>query len=249
MAIGTPTRVLGPASSYPTSIASFTTSAFTPTAGQLLIAVTSSESPAQDMTAANSAIAVSNSHAGSWSWTTLTQYYVTSGANSNEQITLHYAFVPATPGSGTVTFTFNTGSNPTNKNRVIFITNIYSISGVDTSGTVIQSTSSAATASTHTLTLSTPVASSLVFAAIGDSFIGAGVTNIAPPTNHTELNEDVAGGPGTTGSINLETAYDNASAGTSVNWTNVSNGFGSGAIAVELRELSAGTPRRVMVVS
>lgn len=240
MAIGTPARVSGPHSNYAVTTSSFTTGSFTPTAGRLLIAVTSSESPAGTLeTGSGDSIAISQTHAGSWSWTSLYQFYVANSSQWWEQITLHYAIVPNSPGAGTITFTYNDGSAPEDEQRVIFITNIYDIAGIDTVTPVIQSKTGQTTGSSQTLTLnSTPATSSVVFGVIGDSFIGTGYTNIAPPTGYTELNEDRADN---SGAINLETCYKAGSAGTSLNWTNVSGGFGSGAIAIEIAEASTGS--------
>lgn len=242
MAIGTPTRITGPHSNHATTTSSFTTGSFTPTATNLLIAVSSSESGPGTLEDAHGLLTISNSHSGSWSWTTLNQFYVPNGGTFYEQITLSYAIVPSTPGSGTITYTYNDGSAPEDRDRVIFITNVYEVSGVDTVAPVTQSIKGNATATTQTLTFgSSLAASSLAFAALGDSFSGGGFTNIVVPTNYTELNEDRADN---TGSINLITAYDNASAGTSVNWTNVSGGFGSGSIAIEIKEASGGAVNR-----
>jgi hypothetical protein len=250
MAVGTPTLLSGPLS-YFSGVAtnSVTSSAFTPTAGRLLVVATSSEDPAANLSVGHGEILLSQTHAGTWSWTSITKYYVTAGATFNEQITLHYAIVPSTPGSGTMTFTFNTGSAPQDRQRVIFIANFYEITGIDVAAPVTQNITGLATTTSQTITLgATPATSSLVFGALGDSFSGSGFTNIAPPTGYTELNEDKGS---TSGAINLETAYKNGSAAAGLTWTNISSGnFGSGAIAIEVKDAGAAPPtRRVMVIA
>jgi len=243
MAVGIPTRVYGPGVHSTTNIDSFTTSSFTPTAGSLAVLAMTTQQGDGLLDDSNGQLSLSQTHAGSWSWTILGN-----GANSTSdpngatyygRVFLAYAIVPASPGSGTMTFTFNGGGGAINRNRNIVIANIYELTGVDTSAPVTQSIiNRAGSVSTNTATFASSLAStSLAFATVGNSYETVD-TNIVVPTNYTELHEDPSLDP----SFNQQlcSGYDLTSAGTSVNWTVLSALFGSSTIAIEIKEASVG---------
>lgn len=233
MAVSAPTRVTGSKYEFATTTSSFTTDSFTAVSGRLYVALTSSESPAGTFGTSNGdVIAISQTHTGSWSWTKINQFYVPNASNWYERISVFYAVAPVTS-TGTITFTSNDGSAPENQQTVIFIESVFEFTGMDQTSPVRQSKTGNSTSTSQALTLdSTPQPTSLIFGMIGDSFSGSSYTNIAPPSGWTEFTEDRAGD---SGSINTETAYVRNTSSTGLTWTNVSGGFGSGAVALEIQ--------------
>lgn len=244
MAIGTPSRVYGPGIHYGSNVNSFTTGSFTPTASRLLVACLTTQQGDGLMDDSNGHVGITQTHSGSWSWTILgnssNATFDPNGGTYYGRVFMAYAIVPATPGSGTVTFTFNSGVGALNRNRNIVISNIYQIDGIDTTSPVTQSIiARAGSTSTNTATFgSSLAASSMAFALVGNSYETTD-TNIAVPTNYTELHED----PSLDGLFNQQlcVAYDLTSAGTSVNWSSLSALFGSSTIAIEIKEAASGT--------
>lgn len=234
MAVSTPNRVTGSKYEYAVTTNSFTTDSFAVTAGRLYVAFTSSESPPGTFaTGHGDVITPSQTHSGTWNWKQVNQFYVDNGGGTwYERINVFWAIAPASS-SGTLTFTSNDGSAPEDRQTVIFIESVYEFaSGFDPYNPVRQYATSQTLATTHSVTLPMdPYSDSLVFGMIGDSFVGSGYTNITPPSGFTEYNEDRAG---SSGSINCETAYKNGNAGRTAQWGNVSNGFGSGAMLMEI---------------
>lgn len=241
MAIGTPTRIYGPGVHNSSNVNSFTSSSFTPTTGRLIVACLTTQNQAGALNDANGQLGLSQTHAGSWSWTILgngaNATFDPNGATYYGRVFLAYAIVPSTPGAGTLTFNFNT-SGSVNRNRNIVITNVYEVDGVDTSAPVTQSIiARAGSVSSNTATFGSSLASSsMAFALVGNSYETTD-TDIIVPTNYTELHET----PSADGFFNQQlcVAYDNGSAGTSVNWTGLSALYGSSTIAIEIKEAVA----------
>lgn len=255
MAIGTPSSLAGPTwnSGVVNSRAS---SSYTPTVGNVLLAciVSQSNTDPGGLTAAAGLELISTTHAG-LTWTPVITNGVVfdpSGASYYARMIVYWATCPASPGSGTTTFTFNDGSAPENIQRNQTIYNIISISGVDPYNPIVQSKSNTGTTATSlTATLdATPKPDSIVVGFCAVAYGASGTdTNIGVPTNHTELSET----NGTDASYNdqLVVSYDIAGAGTSLNFTNFPTTgtatSGSAIIGVELRALNKGIPPALMM--
>lgn len=150
---------------------------------------------------------------------TWTVYSATFFDPTSANIAIGVAKCGPTPGSGTITATFNVSL----VRRTLITCQI--ASGFDTITPVRQSkTGGQSGGTTLALTLnSVPAPDSLVIGAVEHRQTTA--SNAAPGTNFTELNE-TAGGTGTS----LEVEYDQDNATTTVDWTNIS----TTAVAVAL---------------
>lgn len=254
--ISAPTRLEGPGVHNSSDVNSYTTGSFTPTAGRLLVCSLSTQNQLGQLQTATGTMTISQTHSGTWTWTYLSELFdLNTGSSYYGRNFIAYAVVPATPGAGTITYTFNTGSGGTSKNRNIIIENVYEIDGVDQTNPVVQAITGRSTTSTSvTITYPvTPGISAMSISNVGNSY-DTSDTNIAVPTNYTELHENSSADA--TNNQQLCTAYDLSSVGTSVNWTTLSNLYGAGAIALELRSALTGssppagdTTRRAIVIS
>lgn len=228
---------------YGSDVDSRTTSSFTPTAGRILVVCVDSQNQLGQLNDSTGTMAISNTHSGSWTWTILgnssNSTYDPNSSTYYGRVHLAYAIVPSSPGSGTITLTFNGGGGSVNKKRNIVIADVLEFSGVDNSAPVVQSKISRAGAVTsHTATLdSTPGTNNAVVAHIGVSY-DADHTNVAPPTNHTEISDYDTGNPDYNHSF--VDSYDIGSAGTSLNFTTFpSSTYGSSIIGIELKEATS----------
>jgi hypothetical protein len=236
MAVGTPTRVAGPIAQHldsPGPVSSSTTGSFTPVAGSLLVAVLTTG----DFGAAIGTQSISNTHAGSWSWTQLTQIHEA----TYSRMSLYYAIVPTSPGNGTITFTYT-------NNRETVAANVYEITGVDTSTPVVQSKLATGTGTSRSTTLdSTPASDSLIFGFVADSW-AANVPTITPGAGYTTLHQ--TNSPGIADNGGAYTMYRNGGTGTTVNATNLStDSYGSGIIAIEVAAATAPEPRTSRILT
>lgn len=157
---------------------------------------------------------------GSLTWTV---YSFNIGGGNSANIAFGVAVCGATPGSGTITATWNSASVT---RRSLIVCQV--ASGFNTVTPVAQSKTGGQTgASTLSITLdATPNVGSLVMAAVEHR--QAGVADAAAGTNFTELVEQNSG----TGSA-VEVQYDNASATTTVDWSSLST-IAAAGVAIEI---------------
>lgn len=143
---------------------------------------------------------LTNTHAGSWSWTQVTETFHPASP-FRQRISVFTALAPTT-GPGTITFTF---SNPRN---IVLVPGIYRIRNADQSAPVRQSATASVGASANqvTATFATePLADSLIFA------FGANSYDTVPPTleagsGFTELHTLNSTAPAD--NVGVLTAYD-----------------------------------------
>lgn len=216
------------------------TGSFTPTTGRVLVVPVDSQNQAGSLNDGTGTMGLPTfSGGGTWSWTVLgnstNATYDPNGGNYYGRVHLAYAVVPSGVSSGTLTLTFNGGGGSVNRNRNIVLADVLEFSGVDTSAPVTQFINSRAGAATsHTATYSSGLAaSSAAVAFVGVSY-DADHTDVAPPTNHTEVSDY------DTSNVDFNhsfvDSYDIGSAGTSLNFTTFpSSTYGSAIIGVELK--------------
>lgn len=223
-----------------------TTGSFTPTAGRLLVVCVDTQNGLGQLNDTTGTMAISNTHAGSWSWTILgnssNATYDPNGATYYGRVHLAYAIVPASPGSGTITLTFNGGGGSVNKPRNTVIVDVLEFSGVDTASPVIQSKlGRAGVATSNTVTLdTTPITSSTVVSFVGVSY-DTDHTDTTQPTGHTEISEYDTGNPDFNHSFC--SSYDQSAPSASLNYTNFpTSTYGSAIIGLELKNFNKGIP-------
>ncbi len=198
MAIGVPTSAFTPVQSISVGL-TVSSASFTPTAGSLL---TVSGYIREDVGSAAAPVpTISNTHAGSWSWSSLTR------GNTQAQRKRVFAFwsiVPSSPGAGTVTITADKDCDE------------WVLTGWENTGasaTVTNTDTGTGTTSTPANTLpSAPATTSYVF---GSVFSDADISGITPGSGYTELLEVI---PGTISS-SFQVQYRTGSTSTTCGWS------------------------------
>ena len=198
MAIGVPTSAFTSVQSISVGL-TVSSASFTPTAGSLL---TVSGYMREDVGSAAAPVpTISNTHSGSWSWSSLTR------GNTQAQRKRIFAFwsiVPSSPGSGTVTITAD-------KNCDEWVLTGWENTGA--SGTVTNTDTGTGTTSTPANTLpSAPATTSYVF---GSVFSDADISGITPGSGYTELLEVT---PGVISS-SFQVQYRTGSTSTTCGWS------------------------------
>lgn len=174
MALSTPTQLTSGGNSG--TVSSNTTASISPTGGALLIACCGilRNSSIPSMT-------VSDTLSGTGSWT---QYTLVTSDNK-ARASIFVAKAGATPGSGTITFSY-TGSNPSRQ-----AWQVIEITGQDTTTPVIQNTSGQTSGTSITVTLG----SALTAGNLSFGFINAGDTaSVTVGSGETEIAEATSGG-------------------------------------------------------
>lgn len=190
-----------------------TSASITPSANCLLVACTNRH----DVEALSISTTLSN--VGTWTQATVT--------NSGQRVSIFYANVTGSPGTGTITIT---GASSL---AIPWRLEIAETTGHNTSAPVTQSKTGFGNSSTLTLTLdSTPAASSMVVGYVGD-VSGAGVT---AGTGFTEIHDSATN----SGIARTQLQYDLASADTTCDWSTL-NTSNNAAVAIEIAEASSGT--------
>lgn len=198
MAIGVPTSAFTPVQSVSVGL-TISSASFTPTAGSLL---TVSGYIREDVGSSAAPVpSISNTHAGSWSWSSLTR------GNTQAQRKRVFAFwsiVPSSPGAGTVTITADKDCDE------------WVLTGWENTGasaTVTNTDTGTGTTSTPANTLpSAPATTSYVF---GSVFSDADINGITPGSGYTELLEVI---PGTISS-SFQVQYRTGSTSTTCGWS------------------------------
>lgn len=256
MAIGTPT-LLGSNFTHDSSdINTKATGSYTPSAvGNLILIPFSRQNQLGliDTGTDDGTISVSTSHAGSWSWSYVQPvgaiFDPNTGSDYYGRLHIAYAIVPASGNAaGDTTITFNGGGGTINRNSNIVLGRVVEVSGVDTTTPILQSATNRVTNNTAlTVTLAATQSSSTVIGIVGNAYTTTN-TDITAPTGYTELVEINSA---TTDNQQVQIVYDAGSPGTSLNWTGLgtSGAYGSGGLAIELKEQAAGARNRVHVIS
>lgn len=186
-----------------------TTASFTPVAGRYLLAIV-----ATDRGTAIGTDTISNTHAGTWTWTTYTDSNIITDPTDRTRLTVFTARVPVAPGAGTFTFTHTLAPDLANWQIVELV-------GIDLGVPVLQFVSAKGSASTLTPTLAaTPENASMVFGAVVSYDTNGTALNVTPGADFTELWEsDAIQFPPY--DLKLQTQYDVVGADSSCEWTNL----------------------------
>lgn len=256
MAIGTPT-LLGSNFTHDSSdINTKATGSYTPSAvGNLILIPFSRQNQLGtiDIVTDDGTIDVSGTtHGGTWSWSYVQPVGAIFDPNTGNdyygRLHIAYAIVPSGGNTaGDTTLRFTGGGGTINKNSNIVLGRVVEVSGVDTTTPILQSNSNRVTNNTAlTVTLGATQASSTVIGIVGNSYTTTN-TDIVAPTGYTEL---VEMNSATTDNQQIQIVYDAGSPGTSLNWTGLgtSGGYGSGGLAIELKEAVVATRRRIHIV-
>ena len=214
--LGNPTNLTSGGNA--TASASDTTASISPTAYSILFATVAIARGGTVPTT----ITISSTLSGLSSWTKIET------TQSGERIALFYAICGATPGSGTITFTYSGGSgDPVRKSWIVD-----QILVADRTTPVSESNVGTTTGSTLSVSIGGLAAGNKIYGVIGSS----AATNITSAgTGETELVENTSGG-GTP--MRIQSQY--GSADTSCDWSNLgTTGVGSMAVVVEIA-VSAG---------
>ena len=184
-----------------------TSSAFTPTANSLLVVciwfVT-------DQAASGENVSLSSTHSGTGTWVEQVTAETSFAAAYTTRCSIWSATIGASPGSGTVTMTHDTGTNY--RMMAMSIRDITEVSYVPAG----QTDTETGTTTTPTLTFGASMAATsvAVTALFGVSYV-PGATD---PTGFSEWATLLGDGDG------LEAAYDASPSGSSIAWSNAGDG-------------------------
>jgi hypothetical protein len=204
-------------------LASITSGSISPTANALLVVcVTSYQS---NKNSANFFTGCSDTLTGTGTWTL--EEELESHVNDSMLVGIYTAQAGSSPGSGTITVTWDDNSNRN-------IINVYEITGFDTTTPVEQSASNGGTGTTLTVTLgASPDSANMVFGTVTNSEAASG--SIDHGSGFTELGEtDMGEG---SGNIIAQQQYDYQSADTTCDWSSVGTVETTG-VAIEIVEES-----------
>lgn len=202
------------------SATSLTSASVSPSSDALLIAIIKTTGDRSGSLALSS-----TTLANVGSWTTVTPTY--SGNADAGTLMIAYAQITGSPGSGTVTASWTSGSN-----AVMFLVEV---TGHNTSAPVTQSKigSASTTGTTYSLTLdASPASTSAVIAGLAHRSI----TGITPGASFTELGDTTPSG---SGNQRAQSQYDLTSATTTVDWSTLTDGNARLGMAIEVAEAAA----------
>lgn len=206
--LGTPTNLTSGGNSGATS--SNTTASISPSAYSLILA---SVSIVRGGTVP-STIAISTTLSG-------LSFTKVETALTGIRTALFYAVCGATPGTGTITFTYSGGSGDPSRQAWI----VDQILVADRTTPVSESAVNTGTGSTLTVTLGGIAAGNKAYGVVGSST----ATDITPGTNETQLTEVGSGG---TNPVRLQSEYGTE---TTVDWSTLgTTGVGSAGVAIEI---------------
>ena len=214
--LGNPTNLTSGGNA--TASASDTTASISPTAYSILFATVAIARGGTVPTT----ITISSTLSGLSAWTKIET------TQAGERIALFYAICGATPGTGTITFTYSGGSgDPVRKTWIVD-----QILVADRTTPVSESNTGLTTGSTLSVSIGGLAAGNKIYGVIGSS----AATNITSAgTGETELVENTSGGATP---MRIQSQYGSADA--SCDWSNLgTTGVGSMAVVVEIA-VSAG---------